>query len=70
VLSILIGLGIVSFFLWAHNGHKKGWIEYSARYWFREITGTGQNLHAEPVGRRQISWLVNTSKTKQLPWLS
>ena len=39
VLSLGFGLALVTFFLWAHNSHRRGWLEYSLRYYWREITG-------------------------------
>lgn len=58
VLSLGFGLSLVSFFLWAHNSHRRGWLEFSIKYYWREITGTGQNLIAEKAGRKKTVWLV------------
>ncbi len=69
VLSLGIGLSCVSFFLWAHNSHKRGWLEYSMSYYWREINGTGQNLRCEKTGRKTTKWLLDaTEKKNNLPW--
>lgn len=64
------GLGLVAFFLWAHNARKRGWLEYSAEYYWRELIGIGQNLLAEKAGRKKTSWLIDAkdqpTKTKWL----
>lgn len=70
VLSLGIGLALVSFFLWAHNTHRRGWIEYSISYYAREITGTGQNLTGEKTGRKKTKWLLDAKEQKDnLKWL-
>jgi len=70
VLSLGIGLALVSFFIWAHNSHKRGWLEYSIKYYSREITGAGQNLTAEKTGRKKTEWLIGADpKKNNLKWL-
>jgi len=70
VLSLAIGLILVSFFLWAHNTHKRGWLEYSITYYARELIGAGQNLTAEKTGRKKTKWLLDAKEQKEnLKWL-
>jgi hypothetical protein len=71
VFSLGLGISLVLFFLWAHNSHKRGWLEYSIGYRWRAITGTGQNLLPEKVGRKHTKWLIDAdSKTTAKPlWL-
>lgn len=56
--SLALGLGLVMFFLWAHNAHHRGWLEYSLRYWRRELTGAGNNFAPEKAGRSKQIWLL------------
>ena len=64
--SLGLGVGLVSFFIWAHNSHKRGWIEYSLRFYLRELT-VGNNLTPEKPGRKITNWLLD-SKTKKTAW--
>lgn len=71
VFSLGFGLALVSFFLWAFNTHKRGWLEYTLSYYWRELTGVGQNLLPETAGRKKTEWLTdadnkNTAKAKWL----
>ena len=68
--SLGTGLACVSFFLWAHNSHKRGWLEYSVKYHWRTLTGAGQNLKAEKTGRKKTEWLLDAgAETNNFKWL-
>lgn len=70
VLSLGIGFGMVTFFLWAHNSHKRGWLEFSLSYLWRNIIGAGQNLTAEKSGRKKTKWITDANDQKNnLKWL-
>lgn len=64
--SLSFGLALASFFIWAHNTHKRGWIEYSIRFYLRQLT-VGQNLQAEKPGRKKTAWLIN-DRTRKPSW--
>lgn len=68
--SLGFGLALVSFFLWAHNSHKRGWLEFTISYYWREIIGIGQNLLPEKAGRKKTKWLIDLDKKAAKPkWL-
>lgn len=56
--SLGCGLGLISFFLWAHNSHKRGWLEYSLKYYGRLLTGR-HDLLAANAGRKRTRWLLD-----------
>lgn len=61
--SIGLGFSLVSFFIWAHNTHKRGWIEYSIRFYLREVI-FGNNLKPEKPGRKITTWLLDSNQRK------
>lgn len=71
VLSLAIGLALVAFFLWAHNSHKRGWLEFTIRYCWRQLIGAGENRLPEKTGRKRTRWLIDDAgeKTVKPKWL-
>lgn len=70
VFSLGFGIALVSFFLWAHNSHKRGWLEFTISYYWREFIGKEQNLLPEKAGRKKTRWLLDADKTTAKPkWL-
>lgn len=63
VASLAVGLGMSTFFLWAHNTHKRGWLEFAVSYYWREISGQGQSLLPARAGRTRTKWLLNVDAT-------
>lgn len=69
IFSLGIGIGLTMFFIWAHNTRRRGWIEFTLRFYRREIIGIGQDLLPEKAGRTRTKWLKDADNSAKPKWL-
>ena len=57
VYAAAVAVGLTSFFLWAHNKRKRGYLYYAPQYLAMKILGIGNNLTAERPGKQKLKWI-------------
>ena len=71
ILSVAFMLFSASFFIWVHNTKRAGYLEYTIKFYSRELLGIGQTLHATLPGRKKTNWLIGYKSDEQnkIEWL-